>query len=107
MTSAPVRVAKATIDSTTALDGAPGGAALDQAQVDLDDVEAQVAQQPQARVAGAQVVGGKAHPRGAAGVELVADLLDVADRLVLGQLDHQPLRREAVAGQDAEHARRR
>ena len=40
--------------------GLADGAALDQRQVDLDDVEAELAEQPQPGVAGADVVGGDA-----------------------------------------------
>ena len=46
-----------------------GGAALDERQVDLDDVEAQLAQQPQAGVAGTDVVGRDADAGDAAGLD--------------------------------------
>ena len=42
-------------------------AALDERQVDLDDVELDLAQQPEAGVAGADVVGGEPHAGLAAG----------------------------------------
>ena len=62
------------------------GAALDQREVDLDDVEAELAEQPQAGVAGPDVVGGDADARDPAGLEGAAEPVDVLDGLALGQL---------------------
>ena len=63
--------------------------ALDQREVDLDDVEAKLAEQPQARVPGADVVGGHADPGHPAGVDGAPQPTDVLDRLALGQLEDQ------------------
>ena len=72
-------------------------AALHERQVDLDDVEVDLAEQPQAGVAGADVVGGEAHPGPAAGLDVRPQLVEVLDLLALGQLEHDPVERDLVA----------
>ena len=75
-------------------------AALDQRQVDLDDVEVDLAQEPQAGVAGADVVRREAHPGPPTGGRVAPQLLQVLDLLALGQLDDQLLRADAAAAED-------
>ena len=76
-------------------------AALDERQVDLDDIEVDLAEQPQACVAGADVVGGQPHPGPAAGLDVRPQLVEVLDLLALGQLEHDPVERDLVAAKIA------
>ncbi len=75
-------------------------AALHERQVDLDDVEVDLAQEPQAGVAGADVVGREAHPRAPARGGVAPELLEVLDLLALGELDDQLLRADPAAAED-------
>ena len=85
----------------------PGGAALHEAEIDLDHVEAQLGEQPQPGVADTQIVGREADSCALAGLELDACPRHVGERLALGQLEHQAIGGKLVAGQDAEQARGR
>ena len=82
--------------------GLVDGAALDERQVDLDDVELELAEQPQPGVAGTDVVGGEADPGDAAVLGRAAQPADVLDRLALGQLEDDVARVEAVPDQHAQ-----
>ena len=75
-------------------------AALDQRQVDLDDVEVDLAEEPQAGVPGTHVVGGEPHPGPAAGGRVAAQLLQVLDLLALGELDDQLVGPDAAPAED-------
>ena len=79
-------------------------AALDEAEVDLEDVEAQLGQQAQAGVARRPGRRRRSACRPPEGVELHPRRVEVAQRLVLGELDDQVLGREAVARQDLSSA---
>jgi hypothetical protein len=69
-------------------------------QVDLDDVEMELAEESQAGVAGTDVVGGEAHPRPPAGLDVRPELVEVLDLLALGQLEHDPVERDVVPAED-------
>ena len=75
-------------------------AALDQRQVDLDDVELDLAQQPETGVAGPDIVGRDAHPRLATGSHVPSQLLEVLDLLPLRQLEHELVGRDPVTTED-------
>ena len=75
-------------------------AALHERQVDLDDVEVDLAEQPEPGVARADVVRGEAHPGPAAGLDVPPELLEVLDLLSLGELQHDPVERDAVGLED-------
>ena len=75
-------------------------AALDERQVDLDDVEVDLAEEPQAGVAGADVVRGEAHAGPSAGGGVPPELLEVLDLLALGELDDQLLGADPAAAED-------
>ena len=87
--------------------GVVDGAALDERQVDLDDVEPELAEQPQPGVAGADVVGGEPDAGDPAGLDRAAQPADVLDRLALGQLEDDVARVEAVADDASAAARGR
>ena len=86
-TSAPQRSARSRSVADDLQRGVAHGAALDERQVDLDDVEAELAEQPQAGVAGADVVGREPDAGDAAGLDGLAQPVEVLDRLALGQLE--------------------
>ena len=81
------------------------GAILHQREIDLHDVEAHLAEQPQAGVAGADVVGGEAHAGMLQGRHVAAQTVEVGDGLALGQLDDDPPRADLVARQDLQQPR--
>ena len=81
---------------TTSSDACVDGPALDERQVDLDDVELELAEQPQPGVAGTDVVGGEPDAGDAAGLDRAAQPVDVLDGLALGQLEDDVARVEAV-----------
>ncbi len=70
---------------------AVGRAALDERQVDLEDVEPDIGKQTESRVAGADVIGGEPDPEATACIEPSAHAFDVDELLLLGDLDHQPV----------------
>ena len=78
------------------------GAALDQRQVDLDDVEPELAEQPQAGVPGADVVGRDPDAGHAARLDRAPQPVQVLDRLALGQLEDDPARVQPVADDQAD-----
>ena len=78
--------------------GLVDGAALDERQVDLDDVELELAEEPEPGVAGADVVGGEADAGDPAVLGRAAQPADVLDSLAFGQLEDDVARVEAVAG---------
>ena len=55
------------------------GAALDEAEVDLEDVEADLGQEPQAGVAGADVIGREPDAGASAGVDPIRTRVDVVE----------------------------
>ena len=59
-----------------------------------------LAQEAEAGVAGADVVGREPHPRPAAGLDVRPQLVEVLDLLALGQLEHDPVERDVVALED-------
>ena len=75
------------------------GAVLDQAQVELDDVEAELAQQAQAGVAGPNVVGRHAHACALKRGQVALQLGEILDVLTLGQLDDNARRLDALREQ--------
>src|SRR4029079_19728637 len=75
-------------------------AALDQGQVDLDDVELDLGQEPEAGVAGAAVVRSEADAGGSAGGRIVPQAVEVVDLLPLGQLDDELGRKDPAAFED-------
>ena len=78
---------------------------MDQRQVDLDDVEAELAQQPQAGIAGTHVVGGHADAGALDADERSAQSLGVADALALRQLQRDSIRGHAVPAEDGQEGR--
>ena len=104
MTSAPQRSARSRSGPDDLEGGLADGAALDERQVDLDDVEPDLAQQAQAGVAGPDVVGRDPHAGGAAGLDGAAQSLEVLDALAFGQFEDHGRRVHAVA---LEHAQER
>ena len=70
--------------------------ALDERQVDLDDVELDLAQQPEAGVPRADVVGGEPHADPPARFGVAAQTLEVVDLFALGQLHDQLGRLDAA-----------
>ena len=101
-TSAPQRSARSRSVRTISSDWFWPFAALDQRQVDLDDVEAQLAQQAEAGVPGADVVGRDANAGHPAGLHGDPQAVDVLDRLALGQLEDDPPRIEPVPDDHAQ-----
>ena len=75
-------------------------AALDQRQVDLDDVELDLGQEPETGVAGTDVVRGQADAGGAAGCRVAPQPVEVVDLLALGQLDDELGREDPAAFED-------
>src|SRR4029079_4235079 len=73
------------------------GAALDQRQVDLDDVELELAEEAKPGVAGADVVGGEADAGDAAVLSRATKSGDVLYSLAFGQLEDDVPRIQAVA----------
>ena len=76
------------------------------AEIDLEDVEAQLGEEPQAGVAGADVVRGEADGGSAARLDAAADPARVEQALALGELDDQAVGREVVPRQDGEQRAR-
>ena len=74
--------------------------ALDEGQVDLDDVEVDLGQESQSGVAGTDVVGRETHPGATARGRVATELLEVLDLLALGELDDQLLGADAAASED-------
>ena len=82
-------------------------AALDEREVDLDDVEPELAQEAQPGVPGADVVGGEADAGDPAGIDRLAQPADVLDRLTFGELEDDAARVQAVADDDPRAGRGR
>ena len=74
--------------------------ALDEGAVDLHDVDRQAGEVAERRVAGAEVVDGEEHAEGPQLVQAVPDGLGVEEHR-LGDLEHDPARVDAGAGEDA------
>ena len=75
-------------------------AALDERQVDLQDVEADLGEEAEPGIAGADVIGREADAGAPASLEARARAVEVVQLLPLGELDDQALRRERVSRQD-------
>ena len=75
-------------------------ATLDQREVDLDDVELDLAQEPEPGVAGPDVVSGQPESGPPTGRRIAAKALEILDFLALGELDHDLRRRDATAFED-------
>ena len=75
-------------------------AALDEREVDLDDVERDLAQEAQPGVARPDVVGGDAHARGPDPLQVALQAGQILDGLALGELDDDLARLQPVAAQD-------
>ena len=69
---------------------------------DLQDVEWERAQVAQRGEAGTEVVERQPDPVRAQAVELLAAAGGVLDEHGLGELDHEPVRRQAAGGEDLE-----
>src|SRR4051794_26614072 len=75
-------------------------AALHEREVDLDDVEVDLAEQAQPGVSGTDVVRGEAHPRPTTRLDVGPQLVEVLDLLALGQLEDDPVERDVMAAED-------
>ena len=76
----------------------------DERAVDLDRVQGELVQVTQRRIAGAEVVQRQAHAGGVEFGHHAADLVGILQQGALGDLDAQPLRRQAGAFQQAQQA---
>ena len=101
-----MRVASSTTEPITAFDGRSDSLRWTSVRSTFSTSNSISDKQPQAGVAGADVVGGEADPGAAEGGHARSRTVEVVQRLVLGELDDQPLGRELVAGEDARGARR-
>ena len=77
----------------------------DEGSVDLDDVELELAQMIETRIAGAEIVEGDAHADIAKRLQHGLSGFELLHHRTLGDLHHQPMRREANLGQQAENSR--
>src|SRR5207247_1137360 len=66
----------------------------------LDDVEADLAQEAEAGVAGPDVVGRETHAGAATGIDVLPQLIEVLHALSLGQLEDDLVERDPVAVED-------
>jgi hypothetical protein len=73
---------------------------LDERQVDLHDLEADVAEEPETGVARSDVVGREAHPGAAARLDVLPELVEVLDLLALRQLQDHLVEGDSVAVED-------
>jgi hypothetical protein len=71
----------------------------DQFAVELQEVRGELDHVPEARVAGAGVVDGHPHPPGQPRGQVVPEQGVVGHRLLLGELDHQPVGKGVEQGQ--------
>ena len=80
------------------LGGIVPGPGLHQREIDLHDVELELPQQPETRVAGPHVIGRDAHTVFAKHRDGAAEAVEILDGLALGELQHDPCRDRSRAG---------
>ena len=81
-------------------------ATLDQRQVDLDDVELDLAEEPKARVPGSDIVGRQPESGLPARRGIAAKPFEILDFLAFGELDHDLRGLDAAASEDRRHVAR-
>src|SRR3990172_12440359 len=84
----------------------PQDTALDQAEVDLDQVELDLAEETEAGVSRSDIIRGNPHPDLPASLQVEAEPQDVFDGLAFGELENEARRADAMAGEDRGQAGR-